>query len=499
MTRGQDTAQRKPRRKPHALEVHAAVLMADERTRHITERTLGVMGDAQQLTKIAVQRARMSAEQAQGWQFEQLEVIKFNLDALRKNSALTAATTDSLGMTNHETADVVIRKGKQQLKQFQLKSGSKASASGFMLADAKYSGVDLVGPKDQERKIRALYDARIKSGTLKAADYQSAGERLHTGVNAENVASGGTSYAEALDATTLDGAGKIAGGFKRKAMLSEAHQSGLEAGNIGGAIAGGISGVAGLVRLARGEAKPGEIMAQVAVDAAKGYAASYASAAISKASTHAIREGFTRMGGAKLGEAASASFVKSNAHVALAAGIVQSGKSLARYMNGEIDDTELLSEISHTAMTGASAFYYGALGQLVIPVPVLGAFIGSTVGYFVGNMLHQSGLISLGETAAVKIARERKERVEAMCLTAIPLMRAHRLELDQLIQEHFAGRHKQLCGAFDGLETALVDWDGDGLLASLEQVNQVFAASLPFKNQDEFDAMMLDDTETFVL
>lgn len=499
MTLPQDTVQRKPRKKLHALEVHAAVLVADVRTRHITERTLGVIGDAQRLSRIAAQRARMSAEQAQGWQFEELEVIKFNLDALRKNSALKAATTDSLGMTNHETADVVIHKGKQQLKQFQLKSGSKASASGFMLADAKYRDVGLVGPKDQELRIRELYAARSKTGSLKAADYHSASERLQTGVNAENVTSGGTRYAEALDATTVEGARKMAGSFNRKAMLSEAHQSGLEAGNIGGAIAGGISGVAGLVRLARGEAEPGEIMAQVAIDAAKGYAASYASAAISKASTHAIREGFTRMGGVKLGEAASASFVKSNAHVALAAGIVQSGKSLARYMNGEIDDAELLSEISHTAMTGASAFYYGALGQLVIPVPVLGAFIGSTVGYFVGNMLHQSGLISLGETAAVKIARERKERIEAMCLTAIPLMRAHRLELDQLVQEHFAGRRKQLCGAFDGLESALVDWDGGGFLASLEQVNQVFATALPFKNQEEFDAMMLDDATTFVL
>jgi len=495
----QGTEQSKPPRKPHVLEVHAAVLMADVRTRHITERTIEVIGNAQHLTKIAAQRARMSAEQAQGWQFEQLEMIKFNLDALRKNSVLKAATTDSLGMTNHETADVVIRKGKQQLKQFQLKSGKKASDSGFMLADAKYRSVDLVGPKDQEKKIRELYDARIKTGTLKAADYQSASERLHTGISAENVTSGGTTYAEALDVTAVERAGKVAGSFKRKAMLSEAHQSGLEAGNIGGAIAGGISGLAGLVRLARGEAGPGEIMAQVAIDAAKGYAASYASAAISKASTHVIRDGITRMGGARLGEAASASFVKSNAHVALAAGIVQSGKSLVRYMSGEIDDTELLSEISHTAMTGASAFYYGALGQLIIPVPVLGAFIGSTVGYFVGNMLHQSGLVSLGETAAVKVARERKERVEALCLTAIPLMRAHRLELDQLVQEHFAGRHKQLCGAFDGLETALVDWDGDGFLVSLEQVNRVFATALPFSSQAEFDKMMLDDTETFVL
>ena len=492
-------SQRARKKGLHVLETHAAVLVADSRTRDLTERTLGVIRDADTLKKIAAQRAQVSAELSQGWQFEQLEVVKFNLDALRKDSKLTAATTDSLGMTNHETADVIIRKGKRHLKEFQLKSGNKASSSAFMLADPKYDNVGLVGPSDQEADIRRLYDARIKSGTLKADDYSSAKKRLHSGVEAENVASGGTRYDEALEATTAEGAEKLASRFGRKAMLSEAHQAGIEAGAIGGAVAGGVSGIGGLVRLARGEGSPGEILAQVTVDAAKGYATSYASAAISKASTHAVRAAFTKMGGDAFGKSVSSHFVKSNAHVALAAGIVQSGKSLARYLHGEIDDTKLLSEISHTAMTGASAFYYGALGQVLIPVPVLGAFVGSTVGYFVGNMLHQSGLISLGETVAVKIARERRERVEALCMTAIPLMRAHRLELDNLIQEHFSKRQKKLVSAFDGLEHAMVDWDGAGFLASLAQVNEVFGSSLPFKNQEEFDEMMLDDDQTFVL
>ncbi|RZT08799.1 hypothetical protein SAMN05216319_2785 [Duganella sp. CF402] len=487
------------RKGPHILEVHAATLCADARTQHITERTLGVIRDADVLIEIAAQRANMAAELGQGFQLEQLEVVKFNLDALRKNSALKAATTDSLGMTNHETSDVIISRGKRQLKQFQLKSGGNASRSAFMLSDPKYKNVGLVGPSDQEAEIQRLYQQRIKTGTLKADDYSSASKRLRKGVAAENVSSGGTTYDEALEATTAKGAEKMAGSFGRKAMLSEAHQSGLEAARIGGAIAGGVSGVSGLIRLARGEADAGEIVAQVTVDAAKGYAISYASGAISKASTHAVRAGFAKMGGAALGETVSARFAQSNAHVALAAGIVQSGKSLVRYLHGEIDETELMSEVSHTAMTGASAFYYGALGQALIPVPVLGAFVGSTVGYFVGNMLHQSGLISLGETATVKIARERRERVEAICMTAIPLMRAHRIELDQLIEAHFAKRRKKLTGAFDQLESAMIAWNGDNFLASLQQVNEEFGSTLPFKSQKEFDAMMLDDDQVFVL
>ncbi|BDT59691.1 hypothetical protein MasN3_31850 [Massilia varians] len=482
--------------KPEAL---AATLLADARTRQISKMTLGVFSDTERLVKVAQQRAGTCAAQAQGWQFEQLEVIKFNLDALGKRSTLKAATTDSLGMTNHETADIVIMEGKRKLKEFQLKSCEAASETAYKLSDPKYQGVGLVGPSDQKETVERLYKARIKTGTLKAGDYESASNRLHTGIEADNVTSGGTNYHEAVEATGVDAARKIATDFNRRAMLSEAHQAGMEAGAVGGALAGGVSGVAGLVRLARGNAEPGEILAQVAIDAAKGYTMSYASGALSKAATHAVREGFTSLGGPEIGKAVSARFVKSNAHVALAAGIVQSGRSLARYLNGDIDEDELLSEVSHTAMTGASAFYYGALGQVMIPVPVVGALIGSTVGYFVGNMLHQSGLISLGETAVVKVARERKERVEAMCLTAIPLMRAHRLEFDALIEEHFATRRRHLLSAFDALESAMVDWDGDRFLASLTALNEEFDASLPFGSQEEFDDMMGDPTRAFVL
>ncbi len=234
------------------------------------------------------------------------------------------------------------------------------------------------------------------------------------------------------------------------------------------------------------------MVALVTVDAAKGYGASYVTTAVSKGVPHLILKTGASQGAVNV-------LTKSNAHLAIAAGVVQSGKSIVRYLNGEIDDEQLLSEVSHTAVTGASAFYYGALGQAIIPIPVVGAFVGSAVGYFVGNMLHQSGLISLGEASVVKAARERREHIEALCMTAIPLMRTHRIELEALLEKHFAERRHMLTSAFDGLENSLIDWDADGFANQLEQVNVAFGASLPFKTFDEFDAFMEDDSQTFVL
>ena len=465
-----------------------ASLLASHQTQHLTEATQRVFGDTARLRQLAIAKQNVLADKAQGWMFEQLEVTKFNLDAVRKGSRLYAATTDSLGQTNHQTTDVLISNG----KAFQLKSGNKASSSAFMLADKKYADVNLVAPSEQTDKVQELYAKRIESGTLKASDYKNASEKLHKGIEADNVASGGTTYDEALKATDVKNANHVANTFEAKAALSDMHQSGIQAGKMGAAFSGVSSGISGLYQLLQGKKPAEKVAVEVIVDTSKGFAMSYLTTAGSKGIVHGLAK-------AGVSQTTVGILSKSNAHIALAAGVLKSGQSVIRYLHGEIDNDQLMREISETAITGATAFYYGALGQAVIPIPVIGAMIGSTVGYFIGSMLHQSGLIGLGEVANVKIARERREQIEAVCLESIPIMRQHREELENLLAVHFAERKHLLTQAFDGMEAALISWDADAFTQQLESVNQAFGKSLPFKSFDEFDVFMKDKNSVFVL
>lgn len=465
-----------------------ASLLANHQTQHLTEATQRVFGDTTRLRQLAIDKQNVLADKAQGWMFEQIEVTKFNLDAVRKGSKLYAATTDSLGQTNHQTTDILISNG----KVFQLKSGNKASSSAFRLADKKYADVNLVAPSDQTDKVQELYTKRIESGTLKAADYKNASEKLHKGIAADNVSSGGTTYDEALKATDAKHANHVANTFEAKAALSDMHQSGMQAGKMGAVFGGITSGVDGLYQLSQGKATTGKVAAQIIIDTSKGFATSYLTTAGSKGIVHGLAK-------AGVSQTTVGALTKSNAHVALAAGILKSGQSVTRYLQGEIDNDQLMEEISETAITGASAFYYGALGQAVIPIPIIGAMIGSTVGYFIGSMLHQSGLMGLGEVASVKIARERREQIEALCLESIPIMRQHREQLESLLATHFAERKHLLTQAFDGMEAALISWDADAFTQQLESVNQAFGKSLPFKSFDEFEVFMKDKNSVFVL
>lgn len=477
------------------LELRATSLIADQQTAKITEASMSLLQDSERLRELAEKWRNVAPDIAQGHLFEQLHVVKFNLDALQKGRLDVKAFTTAANGKPHDPTDIFIQQARKKIG-YQAKSCNDAVRSLFSLTDkldeSKYAGMVRLPPSEQYEKIKELLEKRVQSGSLKQSQYEDTLRHLRSELSLDGVGSGGVTHIEAMEATKAKVADQVAKDFETKTIRAEMHRSGLEAGKTGAAIAAGVSSVSSLLKLSRGEATTGEVVAQVTVDAAKGYAASYVTTAVSKGVPHLILKTGASQGAVNV-------LTKSNAHLAIAAGVVQSGKSIIRYLNGEIDDEQLLSEVSHTAVTGTSAFYYAALGQAIIPIPVVGAFVGSAVGYFVGNMLHQSGLISLGEASVVKAARERREHIEALCMTAIPLMRTHRVELESLLEKHFAERRHMLTSAFDGLENSLIDWDADGFANQLEQVNVAFGASLPFKTFDEFDAFMEDDSQTFVL
>ena len=187
---------------------------------------------------------------------------------------------------------------------------------------------------------------------------------------------------------------------------------------------------------------------------------------------------------------------KRSPHAAIATGLIDITKSFFAYLKGDISKEKLFEKVSHTSVTTTSAFYYAGLGQVAIPIPVVGALVGASVGYFVGNMLHQSGLIALGDSQIVREAKERREAVQTFCKTLVPEIKKSRIQLEQYIRKYFSDRKEEFEQAFNMLDNSLIEWDPDKFVAGLERINNQFGASLQFKTFDEFDEFMKSD-ETF--
>ncbi|WP_318367858.1 hypothetical protein [Enterobacter sp.] len=465
----------------------AAILngrLAEETTRRFTERTFRIFNDADHLSHLASKWKNVAADKAQGHMFEQLETIKFNYDALRKDSELFAKTTASMGLGT-DPVDIIISDGKKTLREVQAKSCNHAAASTFALSDKKYAEMMRLSPSDQHAEIEKLLKQRIAAGTLKAGDYEQTLRNLKKDLQYDNVSSGGTTYQQATEATNQSVADRVADEFRVKSALTDMHESGKRAGNMGAAVAGGISAISEGFALFKGEKELGEVTVNIVLASAKGYATGYAVTALSKGVTHTASY--------YLGTGIASTLVRSNAPVAIASGVVNASKSMIAFMQGEIDAEQLSDEISHTAITSTASFYYGAVGQAIIPIPVVGALVGAGVGYFIGNMIHQSGLLALGDSAVVKAAKAHRKQVEAMCLAAIPEIQRHRHEMEQMLSQHFAERKAHFTDAFSAMDAALYEWEPDNFMAGLTVINDQFGGVLPFKNFSEFDAFMKSD------
>lgn len=231
----------------------------------------------------------------------------------------------------------------------------------------------------------------------------------------------------------------------------------------------------------------GEIVVDYSLEVGRNYAANYAMTLVEK--------NYEAVSSAILGSSTAKALSKLAPPAALASGVLACKDATVGYLRGDISSEEFLASVSHTVITTTSSFYMGALGQLALPIPVVGAFIGSSVGYFMSHIMHQSSLIALGDTAAVAAAKQRRRAVEEMCRTTIPAMRKHRAELEQNIERHFSQRRDNLLLSFRQMDAALLRWNPNAFASALNQINQLYGMSLRYKTFGEFDRVMRSDRD----
>jgi hypothetical protein len=165
--------------------------------------------------------------------------------------------------------------------------------------------------------------------------------------------------------------------------------------------------------------------------------------------------------------------------------LVESSKHIYSYMQGDIKGEKLLKEMNNTGVTSVSTILYAGLGQTVIPIPIVGAFIGAAVGSIVGNLLTKSGLIALGDSDIVKISKERRKKIDKMCDLLIPQIEKSRLELEGYINKYFSDRKEIFENLFADIELSLKSNNSENLYTSLEKINRQFGKSIEFKNFEE--------------
>ena len=164
------------------------------------------------------------------------------------------------------------------------------------------------------------------------------------------------------------------------------------------------------------------------------------------------------------------------------------GKSVTRYANGEIDGTELLQEMHLTVSGTLSASMFTMIGQLAIPVPVLGGLIGGMIGYALTNTFYQSFFDVLKEA---KVSAEQRVIIEMKCKAAKELSYAYQKRMKKIFTEKLARLDHDSRAMFTILENP--DISADDFCVGMNKFAQSLGKELSINSFDEFDQMMLSN------
>lgn len=459
---------------------------ATEAIRPLAEATASVFNDARQLEKVLEDYANTGTGQLQGRALEFLEVLKFNRAAAEAGSSLRASATHLTDPA--AAADVLIHDGQNVLKEVQAKSYGRASDAVRALADPKYAAMDRLVPKDQVEHAHAVierHQSRFGDISPNSSAYREVDDKLTGQLQADGIASGGTTRAEAEFAAQHPELAALQ--HKGMAALKEIGSAGVAGAAIGGSLQGVFTGLHQSIRLSRNETTASEAVVITLKATASGAIRGGSVAAGSRVIAITAREVGV---GKVLGDMGPG---------AMANAVFEAGLSTHRFLQGEISHDQYRDELGGAALRATTATYCGMAGQMLIPVPVVGAAVGAITGYVAAAVLVESGVLGVGVNNIVAVAEERRRVVERECAAAILQMRRCQQELEALEDDYRQGFRQTFAPLLEQIQAHQQAGRYDGSLSRLVNMGDALGRSLPWRTLEEFDAFMHDSSLELVL
>ncbi|GAA7109665.1 hypothetical protein ID0214_08340 [Helicobacter pylori] len=151
-----------------------------------------------------------------------------------------------------------------------------------------------------------------------------------------------------------------------------------------------------------------------------------------------------------------------------------------RYFSGKIDKVELCKQLGRTNTSLLSGGAMALAGQVLIPIPVVGALIGG----FVGAALSEAFFNALN-FKKVELARQRRIEIEKECREHIRLLEMYRNQFNEVFEQYFQETARFFNESFDKLERALYAGDADLAIAVNNKSREWLGQKAFFGNKQE--------------
>ena len=444
--------------------------------------------------KINPDYAANNIKQQAGYSAEIVSVAKRNAEAIKKNQSVRYSRSEDLPGygKNHTVVDIVEHQGGQTTtSQMKFVSDPKLLAKRIAEGEgggkndySRYLTADKIEiPTEQVEQLKQT--CREKSAEFAAQAERARLDGKHSLAdklqkNADNYQELGEKVADAKVSTQEAIDYRLNPRWETtKDIAKISHQAGIEGAKFGAAIGGSISLITNIYAVAIGD----KDFTEAALDVSKG---TLLSAGVGYATTATGAALTTYMG------QSTTQFTRQLAKTGLPGMVISTclatGKSIKRFVAGEIDSTQLLDEMGGFGVGMVSGSLFSVIGQIAIPVPILGALIGGMVGCTLSNMFYRNFMDALN---GAKLAAERRRMIEMQCEAARMIAEAYEMKINELFDRKLIQLDKESTALFNVINSVNITIDEycDGM----NRFAEVLGKKLTINNIKELDDVMLSD------
>lgn len=264
-------------------------------------------------------------------------------------------------------------------------------------------------------------------------------------------------------------------------IAQTSHQAGCEAARYGAIIGGSIAVIQNVFALSQGDKEFSEAVRDTGLNTAKTAAVGYATGFV----------GSALKGGMQQSKKATLRTLSQTSLPALAISVcLETSTTITRYVRGEIDGLQMMEELGEKG-TGMLASGMGAtLGQIALPVPVVGAIMGGMIGYTMSSLFYQT---TLQAWKNARQARENYLHIKVQCEEARTHMEFFQRRLQELFDQHMGQTRDQIDSCLAGMDSAIGTGNMDDFLQAARSLGQMIGKELPLATKQEFEEFMISD------
>lgn len=182
---------------------------------------------------------------------------------------------------------------------------------------------------------------------------------------------------------------------------------------------------------------------------------------------------------------------KSNVPGKVITSVIVTGDTLKKWGNGEITTEECLIQLGDKGLNMATMGYSAAVGQALIPIPVVGSAVGALVGSMLTSNLYNN---LINDIKIRQLEHEERMRIIAECRVVSEQSRAFRKELEIYLEEYFQEYKTCFDEALSSMQLAYEMGDADNVIAAANQITQKLGGKVQYKTVEEYKSFLDDDS-----